>query len=263
MTDVTTKSASGDDAHSRSISRQPPLIVTFKDGARILRYLPQGKITQRVVLFARVNSAADDPFLLRLIDHFTKHEIGFDLFESPLERAFGPLMRQPHFLRLPYLLRVIAKAVVVATNPWLWKALPPRLQGQLRYAKFRVDSFVAALQQLDPRPSIAIGRSAGAIAITRNAQALGLKALVCIGYPFRHPESDDEPSRYAHLATLQTPCLIIQGARDPYGDSVSARRYALSATTSLSFIDGDHNSAYSDETLRILLDRVTAFIHSY
>lgn len=243
-----------------TVRQTPDDILRFPDGARILHFAPNGPAARRVVLFGRTTFTADDPFLARLIEHLRHHAIGFDIFESPLESAFSAINRQPLLHRLPRLVQRLVKFAVVAAQPRLWKCIPRRLQGVTAYTQSREESFLVALRAMNPKPSIAIGRSAGAIAITRNAEAFGFKALICVGYAFRNPALGDEPARYRHLATLSTPCLILQGEHDPYGDGVTARGYPLSPTTSLRFFDGSHDMSMSEETLQILLNRIVAFI---
>ena len=48
------------------------------------------------------------------------------------------------------------------------------------------------------------------------ADEAGVAGLLCLGYPF-HPPGKPERLRTAHLETLETPTLILQGTRDPFG----------------------------------------------
>jgi predicted alpha/beta-hydrolase family hydrolase len=65
--------------------------------------------------------------------------------------------------------------------------------------------------------------------------------LLCLGYPF-HPPGRPEQLRTAHLATLQTPALICQGTRDPFGTRAEVEGYALSPAIRLLWLeDGDHD----------------------
>ena len=98
----------------------------------------------------------------------------------------------------------------------------------------------AALQGHAPGSVLLIGRSSGAITATLTA-SLGAPAIcgvVALGYPFRHPERDEEPARTAHLAGLQVPLLILQGARDAYGNAAAAARYPLSAAIRVEELPG-------------------------
>ncbi len=78
------------------------------------------------------------------------------------------------------------------------------------------------------------------------ADELGLKQIVCLGYPFKHPEQGDDPARYTHLAKLQTPMLIMQGIHDEYGGIEIKTRYELSHNITLLFLNTDHNFTMDD-----------------
>src|SRR5690606_27178979 len=65
--------------------------------------------------------------------------------------------------------------------------------------------------------------------------------LVCLGYPFHQPGKPDR-QRTEHLLTLRTPCLIVQGSRDPLGSREEVDGYTLAATIQLHWLeDGDHD----------------------
>ena len=73
------------------------------------------------------------------------------------------------------------------------------------------------------------------------ADELGVRGLVCLGYPF-HPPGDTSRLRVAHLESLRTPALIIQGERDPFGTRDEVSAYKLSEVIRLEWItDGDHS----------------------
>ncbi|MEQ8823299.1 MAG: alpha/beta hydrolase [Filomicrobium sp.] len=68
-----------------------------------------------------------------------------------------------------------------------------------------------------------------------------IDGLVCLGYPF-HPPKKPENMRTAHLEGLQTPTLIAQGDRDPFGTQDDVAGYALSDKITLHWVDdGDHD----------------------
>jgi predicted alpha/beta-hydrolase family hydrolase len=87
---------------------------------------------------------------------------------------------------------------------------------------------------------VLIGRSSGARAMTLFASRRPVTAVICVAYPFKNPKHVLEPERFAHLATITTPTLIIQGIRDPYGGVEVTENYHLSPSISLEFFDGDH-----------------------
>jgi predicted alpha/beta-hydrolase family hydrolase len=73
------------------------------------------------------------------------------------------------------------------------------------------------------------------------ADEVGVRGLVCLGYPF-HPPGQPEKTRTAHLADLRTPTLIVQGTRDTLGSQEDVAGYALSPQIRLVWLaDGDHS----------------------
>ncbi len=94
----------------------------------------------------------------------------------------------------------------------------------------------------DGGPGLAIGgKSLGGRMASLIADEIGVRALVCLGYPF-HPPGRPETLRTAHLETLETPCLILQGERDPLGARDEVAGYSLSPAIRLAWcLDGDHS----------------------
>lgn len=85
------------------------------------------------------------------------------------------------------------------------------------------------------------GKSMGGRMASLLADELGVKGLVCLGYPF-HPQGKPERLRTAHLEPLQTPTLIVQGSRDALGNREEVGAYALSSAIQLCWLeDGDHD----------------------
>jgi predicted alpha/beta-hydrolase family hydrolase len=67
-----------------------------------------------------------------------------------------------------------------------------------------------------------------------------VSGLVCLGYPF-HPPGKPEAVRTAHLLALQTPALICQGSRDPFGGPDEVAGFGLAPTIEVHWFDGDHD----------------------
>lgn len=106
----------------------------------------------------------------------------------------------------------------------------------------------AATERQAARPSTPLligGKSMGGRVASLVADALHDKGriagLVCLGYPF-HPTAKPEQLRTAHLQTLTTPALIVQGERDPFGSRDEVASYGLSPRIALHWAaDGDHD----------------------
>ncbi len=108
--------------------------------------------------------------------------------------------------------------------------------------------------------TIILSRSSGGRVSSLIADELGIKHVVCLGYPFKHPDHGDEPERYAHLAQLKTPMLIIQGVDDEYGGLEIEDKYVLSEKIEVSFLNTNHNFDISDamaHEIVELIERVT------
>lgn len=85
------------------------------------------------------------------------------------------------------------------------------------------------------------GKSLGGRMASMIADEVAARGLVCLGYPF-HPPDKPEATRIAHLATLKTPTLILQGTRDPFGGEAEIAAYPLSTAIHLHWLaDGNHN----------------------
>ncbi|WP_244465043.1 alpha/beta hydrolase family protein [Candidatus Filomicrobium marinum] len=120
---------------------------------------------------------------------------------------------------------------------------PPRMPVLLD--EYRVA--VATLREiLGSKPHIVIGgKSMGGRAASMIADDLFTKGaiagLVCLGYPF-HPPKKPDTLRTAHLVHLQTPGLIVQGERDPFGTREDVSSYSLSPAIQIAWMgDGDHD----------------------
>jgi uncharacterized protein len=132
--------------------------------------------------------------------------------------------------------------------------------------------YLAAIDALEAKgPLIIGGKSMGgriASMIADDLFAAGrIAGLLCLGYPF-HPPGKPEQLRTAHLATMKTPALIVQGTRDPFASREEVETYALSKAIKILWLeDGDHDlkprkrvSGYSAEDhLRTLAEKAAAW----
>jgi predicted alpha/beta-hydrolase family hydrolase len=99
-----------------------------------------------------------------------------------------------------------------------------------------------AVAALGGRNRVVIGgKSMGGRMASLVADELGVRGLVCLGYPF-HPPGKPESLRVKHLEPLRTPTLIVQGTRDALGSREEVEGYALSPAIRLVWLeDGDHS----------------------
>jgi len=106
--------------------------------------------------------------------------------------------------------------------------------------------FLAAVDALGATGKLIIGgKSMGGRVASMVADELfaagRIAGLLCLGYPF-HPPAKPEQLRTAHLAGLNTPTLICQGTRDPFGTRDEVPAYDLSPAIEILWLeDGDHD----------------------
>lgn len=124
-----------------------------------------------------------------------------------------------------------------------------RRQGSRRpppKAEFLIPQYEQAVSELKQSGTLIVGgKSMGGRVASMVADRLHgagvAKGLICLGYPF-HPPEKPETLRTAHLETLSTPTLILQGTRDPFGNRSEVEAYQLSDAVELFWLeDGDHD----------------------
>lgn len=98
-----------------------------------------------------------------------------------------------------------------------------------------------AADALGPDRLVLAGKSMGGRMASLRADDLGVRGLICLGYPFHAPGKPGNV-RADHLAAIRTPTLILQGTRDPFGTADEVAGYALSKKVRVHCLeDGEHS----------------------
>ncbi len=117
-----------------------------------------------------------------------------------------------------------------------------------------------------PEETIIGGKSMGGRMASMVADELGVRGLVCLGYPFHAPGRPEKP-RIEHLRDLRTPALIVQGTRDPFGSPDEVAGYGLAEGIRVRWLeDGDHDlkpRKTSGRTQRELWDEAIAVLREF
>lgn len=131
-------------------------------------------------------------------------------------------------------------------------------RGPDRAAKL-IDCFREALDLVGPPGEVVIaGKSMGGRIATMIADEVSVAGVVCLGYPF-HPPGKPERLRTAHLETLTTPTLVVQGTRDRFGTEEEVATYSLSPSIELAWMqDGDHSFKPRKKSGRTVVQNVEA-----
>jgi len=104
------------------------------------------------------------------------------------------------------------------------------------------ETWVSVIEQVGTAEDLMIGgKSMGGRIASMVADKVGVRGLICLGYPF-HPAGKPDSLRVAHLEKLATRTLILQGTRDTLGSREDIAAYTLSPAIRVVFLeDGDHS----------------------
>ena len=106
------------------------------------------------------------------------------------------------------------------------------------------------------------GKSLGGRIASMVADELGVRALVCFGYPF-HPPGRPDRLRTAHLAALRTPALILQGTRDAFGTPEDVSAYKLSKSIRIEWLSGGDHSFRKSEQVEQAVQLAGTFLRKH
>lgn len=105
-----------------------------------------------------------------------------------------------------------------------------------------------------------IGRSAGAIVATMVSLQHPIHKIISLGYPFKHPDFEEEAFRHEHLLQVNTPMIIIQGLQDVYGGQEIEKKYNFNSNTTIVFEDINHDFELTEENRIRILKNIEQFI---
>ena len=104
-----------------------------------------------------------------------------------------------------------------------------------------LDFWKEVITKHSDRPLFIMGKSLGGRMATMIADEANVNGVICLGYPF-HPPGKLEKTRTEHLKDLNSPTLIVQGTRDPFGKPEEVDSYDLSSNIKIFWSeDGDHS----------------------
>ena len=93
------------------------------------------------------------------------------------------------------------------------------------------------------KPLLIGGKSMGGRIASMLADNPAVDGVCCFGYPFHPPGKPEKlAERIAHLVAIETPVLIFQGTRDPFGKPEDLAGIRLSSKVKLHWLeDGNHD----------------------
>ncbi|NTV11252.1 MAG: hypothetical protein HGA47_10825 [Zoogloea sp.] len=177
-------------------------------------------------------------------------------YEKHVRSRIGAFLKQDS--TLGNMARKASKALFLLRYPSRWDYFSASSRGNARHAA----ELRALIKNIgNGKTVIVLSHSAGGIISSYIEDEPSVERLICFGYPFKHPEKEDEPARTDHLASMRKPFLIIQGRQDEYGGTEVLANYRMSPAISVSFIDSDHNyEDISQESQDRLVAEISEFM---
>lgn len=135
------------------------------------------------------------------------------------------------------LARRISQFLYLACNPKLFF----KVVKAFWHKKSHLEQLEAAIKNLDDDRVVIVAHSAGGILAAQAQHFEKIVACICFGYPFKHPEKDEENYRTEPLKNITKPFMIFQGNEDEYGSALKASDYATPPSVRCISIDADHD----------------------
>ena len=172
--------------------------------------------TQKQILAEEVNKSIHDG--LNSSPKSLKHILNFIFLNTKIMR------RLIQFAFLTINPRSAAKA----TNVLLFNTNPTK----------QLESFI---NEFNAQKIVVIAHSAGGILAAKIEYLKNIHSCICFGYPFKHPEKDEESYRTTPLQFLKKPFIIVQGTEDEYGSPSKLQDYRISSSVKIISIKSTHN----------------------
>ena len=157
-------------------------------------------------------------------------------------------------------LKKMIKASILVCYPTKWdhffmRSRSPKIPNKIKFYR-------QMLQSAGKNKAMSIlSHSAGGRIASHLSDEPNLERIICFGYPFKHPNRQEEPERTDSLKRIDKPFLIIQGVQDEYGGTDVISRYDLSPCIEFEFVTTDHNyENISDADWSRIINRIESFL---
>ena len=196
--------------------------------------------------------------------------IKFDVFNesySYFRKRVYPYIAKviPRFIRkqpiiISLYLQIEEKFYSIILNPMDYK-MHIAFQKIPNDISLRIEKLARRLNNIPRDTEITlIGRSAGAIVATMVSLQHPIHKIISLGYPFKHPDFEEEAYRHEHLKKVNTPMLIIQGLQDIYGGKEIEKKYHFNSNTTIVFEDINHDFELTEENRIRIFKNIEQFI---
>lgn len=102
----------------------------------------------------------------------------------------------------------------------------------------QLESFI---NEINAQEIVVIAHSGGALLAAKIEYLENIHSCICFGYPFKHPEKEEESYRTTPLQFIKKPFIIVQGTEDEYGSPSKLQDYRISSSVKILSIKSTHN----------------------
>jgi hypothetical protein len=158
--------------------------------------------------------------------------------------------------------RKFIKAMILLLHPSKWDYLFVRHIDEAKVDQTSL--YRRAIQVYGKNRALGIlSHSAGGVMAANLQNESNLKCIICFGYPFKHPDRENEGYRVENLKHTQIPFLIFQGNKDEYGGAGVEERYELSKSIEINYVEATHEyDNLHDHDWRQVVWRIESFLES-
>ncbi len=187
-----------------------------------------------IVFVYRENFKEDSELLIQLLNLINREE--YDVYFESIDTTDWEIKSSIIFEGLKILLK----------NTLIWCCLKAFYHSYLNTPQKSIDKrakkIVKFLSGFSPTTEITlISRSAGGIVCAHVCKRLKIKQVICLGYPFFHPNLGEQTYRTKPLLNLNTQFTIFQGRHDVYGGANLKLRADYFSKVKIYFLETNHD----------------------
>lgn len=193
-----------------------------------------------IIFVSRENLQEDSVLLVQLMRLINRDQ--YDVFFDPTDALGGQKKSSMIIKGLKFLLK----------NSGIWGWLRARyhfiFNPPSKSIDLRAQKLITYISGFSPETEITlIARSAGGIVCAHVCAHVKIKQVICLGYPFFHPELGEQAYRTKPLLSLQTRFAIFQGKNDEYGGEKVTLKLAQFSKVVIHFLNTNHDFVMDEQ----------------
>jgi uncharacterized protein len=194
-----------------------------------------------IIFVSRENLQEDSGLLIQLMRLINQDH--YDVFFDPTDTF--KWQKKPNFLYegIRYIL------IKIKVWGWLRARYHFIFNTPSKSIDLRAQKLIRYVSEISTETEITlIARSAGGIVCAYICAHVKIKQVICLGYPFFHPELGEQSYRTKPLFSIQTPFTIFQGKNDEYGGERATWKLAQFSKVMIHFLNTNHDFVMDEIT---------------